>query len=69
MNEGLQRAINRVCGVTNLARKLGVTRSAIYQWGDEIPANRLVEIERLTGVPREQLRPDLYRHDKPADAA
>lgn len=69
MNEGLQTAIDKMRGVTNLARKLKVTRSAIYQWGDKVPAERVVDIERLTGVPRELLRPDLYRHDEPADAA
>jgi DNA-binding transcriptional regulator YdaS (Cro superfamily) len=44
-----------------LARKLGITHSAVQQWGQQIPANRVVEVEHITGIPREALRPDLYR--------
>lgn len=42
-----------------LARELHVTRSAICQW-PKIPAERVVEIEQITGVPRHLLRPDLH---------
>lgn len=49
--------------IANLARGLGITHAAVRQWGDRIPAERVVEVERLTGIPREALRPDLYRRD------
>lgn len=42
-----------------LARRIGVTRQAIYGW-DKIPAERVVEVEAATGIPRKKLRPDLY---------
>lgn len=42
-----------------LARLLGITHGAIYQWG-EVPAQRVLDVERLTGIPRHELRPDLY---------
>jgi len=32
----------------NLAKKLGIKPSAIYQWPDEIPQRRAYEIEKLT---------------------
>lgn len=36
-----------------------ISPQAISQWG-EVPAERLLDVERVTGVPRQQLRPDLY---------
>lgn len=42
-----------------LAIDLGVTHAAIPQWR-EVPADRLLAVESLTGIPRQQLRPDLY---------
>lgn len=42
-----------------LARDLGVTRGAIAQW-DRVPAERVVEVSKFTGIAREVLRPDLY---------
>ena len=42
-----------------LARHLGVTRGAVAQW-ERVPAERVIEISRFTGIPREVLRPDLY---------
>lgn len=55
----IERAAQAVGGFPELARKLGVTRHAIYQW-DRVPANRVIPIERATGVSRHELRPDLY---------
>ena len=49
-------------GLTRLARALGLTRSAVHQW-KQVPAHRLVEVERITGIPREALRPDLYTRE------
>jgi DNA-binding transcriptional regulator YdaS (Cro superfamily) len=46
-------------GVIALSLALGLSRAAVSQWR-RVPAERVVEVERLTGIPREQLRPDLY---------
>ncbi len=59
MDEALRRAIQSVGGIYALARALGLTHQAIYQW-EKCPVLRVLEIERLTGVPREELRPDVY---------
>jgi Putative antitoxin of bacterial toxin-antitoxin system, YdaS/YdaT/T5orf172 domain len=56
---GLERALIAVEGVSGLARALCLTRQAVSQW-DKIPAERVPEIEGLTGVPRHELRPDLW---------
>ena len=59
MDAGIEKAAKAVGTIAALARKLGITRSAIHQW-PRIPAERVIEIERATGVPRNELRPDLY---------
>lgn len=53
------RAVAAAGGPTKLAEGLGVTRSAVSQW-QRIPAERVLDVERITGVPRHELRPDLY---------
>ena len=53
------KLLKATTNVSKLASELGVSRMAVYQW-KEVPANRLVEIEQLTGIPRQDLRPDLY---------
>lgn len=32
-----------------LAKALGITTSAITQWGEDVPARRALELEKLTG--------------------
>jgi DNA-binding transcriptional regulator YdaS (Cro superfamily) len=56
---GVRRAIEAAEGHRRLAHLLGISHQAIGGW-DRIPAERLLDIEVLTGVPREVLRPDLY---------
>jgi DNA-binding transcriptional regulator YdaS (Cro superfamily) len=59
-SDGLKAAIETVGGIRELARLLGITHQAITQW-DKVPAERMLEIEQVTGVARERLRPNLYR--------
>ena len=59
MHTSVKEAAKRVGGVAQLATKLGITQSAVYQW-DEVPAERVADLERLTGIPRSQFRPDLF---------
>lgn len=42
-----------------LAEGLGVTPGAVSQW-DRVPAERVLDVERLTGIPRKMLRPDIF---------
>lgn len=47
-------------GNTGLARRLGkLTSQAVSQW-KHVPAQRVLDVERITGIPRHQLRPDIY---------
>jgi DNA-binding transcriptional regulator YdaS (Cro superfamily) len=59
-DKGLQHAIKTAGGVRRLAELLGTSHVAILSWG-RIPSHRIIQIERVTGIPREELRPDLYR--------
>jgi DNA-binding transcriptional regulator YdaS (Cro superfamily) len=45
--------------IGKLAKKLGISRQAIYQW-EKVPAERVPEVARITGVSRHILRRDLY---------
>lgn len=58
--QGLERAIKAVGGVGALARALGISQPSVSNWS-RIPAERLLEVERVSGIGRHLLRPDLYR--------
>lgn len=45
--------------LTLLAGECGITHSAVCQW-DRVPSDRVLIVERVTGIPRADLRPDLY---------
>lgn len=69
-DEGLDRAIDVAGGVAQLARKIGISQPSVSNW-IRVPAQRVVAVEAATGVPRAQLRPDLYNRpgspDEPVD--
>jgi DNA-binding transcriptional regulator YdaS (Cro superfamily) len=56
----LEHAKHIAGGTTALANKLGISKQAVSMW-KKIPAERVIAIEAATGIPREELRPDLYR--------
>ena len=59
MTEACERAKNHL-GVAALARALGgITSQAISQW-ERVPAERVLDVERITGISRHELRPDIF---------
>ena len=42
-----------------IAKELGITHGAVYQWR-RVPAERVLKVAEITGIPKEKLRPDLY---------
>ena len=49
-----------------VAKELGVSEPAVSHWSrSRVPAERVIDIERVTGISRHDLRPDLY----PVEAA
>lgn len=52
-----------------LGELFGVNKSTVLRWETEkVPAERVIEVERATGVPRWELRPDLYPSEESAEA-
>lgn len=58
---GLERAIGIAGGVTALASAVGAAASAPSMWRSrgKVPAEWCPSIERATGVPCEEIRPDV----------
>jgi TorA maturation chaperone TorD len=65
-DQGLQKAINAVGGVAALARRIGIAQPSVSNW-TKVPADRLASIEQATGIPRAELRPDLFDSAAPVD--
>jgi TorA maturation chaperone TorD len=62
-DRGLQEAIRAAGGVTELARRLGISQPSVSNWS-RVPAERVLTVETVTGIARAVLRPDLYGEAK-----
>jgi TorA maturation chaperone TorD len=59
----LERAIASAGGQSALARMIGKTQGHVWHWlkvAKRVPAEVVIAIEGATGVPRYELRPDVY---------
>lgn len=55
--------------MAKIAAELGITRAAVAMWR-QVPVQRVADVERLTGIPRHELRPDLWEAPaQPVEAA
>lgn len=45
--------------VADVAAACGMTRQAFSQWR-KVPPTRVLTVEKVTGIPRHEIRPDLY---------
>lgn len=61
---GVELAKQNAGNGSALATALGINRVAVYQW-KRVPAERVRDVSRITGVPDYLLRPDLF--DPPSD--
>jgi DNA-binding transcriptional regulator YdaS (Cro superfamily) len=66
-DKGLAKAIKATGGVRALARALGMDHATILRW-TRVPYERVLDVEQVTGVPREELRPELHRRSRSARA-
>ena len=68
-HEALARAAEIAKGQVGLANAIGTTQSNVWTWLNKskrgVPAEWAGKIEEATGVPRHELRPDIF----PAPAA
>ncbi|QIO32505.1 molecular chaperone TorD family protein [Bradyrhizobium sp. 1(2017)] len=65
-DDGLERAIDAAGGIAQLARKIGISQPSVSTW-TRVPAQRVIAVETATGIPRNDLRPDLYERAAPAE--
>jgi DNA-binding transcriptional regulator YdaS (Cro superfamily) len=61
---GVRAAIKAAGGIRALARIVGVAHPAVFHW-TSIPIRHLLKIEEATGIPRERLRPDIFKAPRP----
>src|ERR1700690_248694 len=61
-DRGLQEAIRAAGGVSELARRIGISQPSVSNWS-RIPAERVLTVEAVTGIARAMLRPDLYNEN------
>src|SRR3954469_10489851 len=66
-DRGLSDAIQAAGGVSELARRVGISQPSISSW-DKVPAERVLVVEAATGIDRKVLRPDLYEARQAAPA-
>lgn len=59
MNTPTRSAIEKAGGSRLIARAIGITRQAVEQW-ESVPAKHVLAVERISGVSRYELRPDIY---------
>jgi TorA maturation chaperone TorD len=62
---GLDDAIRAAGGVTELARRIGISQPSVSNW-ERVPAERVLAVEAATGVGRADLRPDLFAPREPS---
>lgn len=59
----ITQAAEKVGGIAELARRLGVKHPTFYRWR-QVPSGRVLKLEEVSGISRHDLRPDLYPRDK-----
>lgn len=64
----IKEAVRAHGSIASLSEAMGLTYQAIWKWR-RIPAERVREVESLTGISRKRLRPDLYGDDPPDSEA
>jgi len=49
------------CTLANLAREMRVEKSTVTRWmQSRVPAERVADISAITGIPKHELRPDIF---------
>lgn len=61
-----ERAIDILGGPAAVGRLFGVSAWAASKWRHRVPAERVIALEKATGVSRHELRPDIYPLDEHA---
>jgi len=59
----LRKALKVMGSRAKLGAALGISKQTISQW-KRVPAERVMQVEEVTKIPRSVLRPDLYPKDR-----
>ncbi|WP_087635483.1 transcriptional regulator [Acetobacter ascendens] len=67
----VERAIKAAGGASELSKKCGLHRTSVLFWRrlGHIPHRHVATAEAATGIPREELRPDLFKRTPAQEAA
>lgn len=63
------RAFRLLGGAPAIRDRFGISLQAAHKWQAQIPPKRVLEVERLTGVSKHDLRPDIFGPAPGAPAA
>lgn len=55
----VQKASEKAGGIVALARELGIRHTTLYSW-TRVPDKHVLDIERVSGVSRHKIRPDIF---------
>src|ERR1041385_5555835 len=64
MDKGLRLAIEAMGSSTALASALKLNRGTVHHW-ERVPYSQLLAVERVTGVDRSILRPEMFAGWRP----
>lgn len=64
----VEQGAEKIGGLGKLAEGLGIKHQAFYSW-KKVPAERVLDFERLTGISRHEQRPDIFGPSPQIDAA
>jgi len=69
--KALEKAIKVAGSQSQLSRLIGESQQNISHWLNKgkVPAEQALPIEKLTGVPRYELRPDIYPPEEYKEAS
>lgn len=71
METPIEKAVRLAGNQSSLARAVNVSPQAVQQWVESgrVSYKKVLEVEKVTGVHRSELRPDLYPTEEPKKAA
>ncbi len=55
----VMECIEAAGSIARLARALGIRHQSIYSW-ERVPAERVLAVEKATGISRHRIRGDIY---------